>query len=565
MSTTVRTRAKATPSESGRIPGEPAAPAFAARWPRSRASPRRPTDSGGPRRAAARGRAAHLRARRRRALFDPPARREGRAVPRLRLLRRRAARATPTSSAPRVGGPSDRPHPRAAAHEAPGDRRQRAPGPAHHQVDGPLLEDPRDHGGPDDLPGRGHRRDLPRRHGRAARLHRRGRGGGLDVRRPRRRRGHARPVARRAARAGRRRRSATSTRCAARASSTSASATSCSRAPRCTSCSRSSPGCSSSRAPCSTPTTRGLATAAPPGTDDGIAPRILESPYIDRPDVRDALVENEGSRAFVVGPLPAAGVLHRHVVAPIMLGEELWGRLVVMEHKTRFTGGDMVAVRRAATLIALQVELRAQGGGGRLERRRLARRRAARRLLEADRGAPPRADRLGVGLDADRAGRVIGSALGRRRPPRPTSGAVAAAFEREAPRAGRPRDRARGPGRGVGRECRRASMRAASPPPNGIASRRSRAAPCAAPSGSIAGVSAVRSGPRRLPGRPPRGAAGRGVHPPLLARRRAGAVHRRRPRRRQPAAVQLRQRGDRRPSPSRRSASWSAKTRRPTC
>jgi hypothetical protein len=98
-----------------------------------------------------------------------------------------------------------------------------------------------------------------------------------------------------------------------------------------------------------------LATAAPPGTDDGIAPRILEPPYVDRPEVRDALAAHDGSRAFVVGPLPLAGVMHRHVVAPIVVGSETWGRLVVMEHKSRFVGGDMLTLRRAATLIALQV------------------------------------------------------------------------------------------------------------------------------------------------------------------------------------------------------------------
>src|SRR5690606_13345585 len=98
-----------------------------------------------------------------------------------------------------------------------------------------------------------------------------------------------------------------------------------------------------------------LATAAPPGTDDGIAPRILEPPYIDRPEVREALAAHDGSRAFVVGPVPLAGVMHRHLIAPIMVGSELWGRLVVMEHKSRFVGGDMLTLRRAATLIALQV------------------------------------------------------------------------------------------------------------------------------------------------------------------------------------------------------------------
>ena len=91
------------------------------------------------------------------------------------------------------------------------------------------------------------------------------------------------------------------------------------------------------------------------------------------------------------------------MVAPVVLGEEVWGRLVVMEHKTRFTGGDVVAVRRAATLIALQVS-------------------SERKAVEADWNAGSslaaellggcsdtavarrRADRLGVSLDARRRG-----------------------------------------------------------------------------------------------------------------------------------------------------------------
>lgn len=99
-----------------------------------------------------------------------------------------------------------------------------------------------------------------------------------------------------------------------------------------------------------------LAAAAPPGTHDGIVPRLLEPPCLDQPAVREALAEADPtSRAFVVGPLPAAGVLHRYLVAPVLVGGECWGRLVVMEHKSRFSGGDMLTLRRAATLVALQM------------------------------------------------------------------------------------------------------------------------------------------------------------------------------------------------------------------
>jgi sugar diacid utilization regulator len=173
------------------------------------------------------------------------------------------------------------------------------------------------------------------------------------------------------------------------------------------------------------------AMALPEGATENAVPRLLEPAVASLPDVRKALAENHGNRAFVIGPIPSAGVLHRHVVAPVALGEELWGRLVVMEHKTRFSGGDVVAVRRAATLIALQVS-------------------AERKAVEADWNAGSslaaellsgssdtaiarrRADRLGVSLDARRVVMLIGSRSGNEEDA-PDFRAVAAAFGKQAP------------------------------------------------------------------------------------------------------------------------------------
>jgi sugar diacid utilization regulator/GAF domain-containing protein len=172
------------------------------------------------------------------------------------------------------------------------------------------------------------------------------------------------------------------------------------------------------------------AMALPEGASGSAVPRLLEPEVANLPDVRKALAENDTNRAFVIGPIPSAGVLHRHVVAPVVLGDEVWGRLVVMEHKTRFTGGDVVAVRRAATLIALQVS-------------------SERKAVEADWNAGSslaaellggstdtavsrrRADRLGVSLDARRVVMVIGSRSGEG--DGPDFRAVAAAFDRKAP------------------------------------------------------------------------------------------------------------------------------------
>jgi sugar diacid utilization regulator/GAF domain-containing protein len=174
-----------------------------------------------------------------------------------------------------------------------------------------------------------------------------------------------------------------------------------------------------------------VAMALPEGATESAVPRLLEPEVASLPEVHKALSENDTNRAFVVGPIPGAGVLHRHVVAPVVLGEEVWGRLVVMEHKTRFTGGDVVAVRRAATLIALQVS-------------------SERKAVEADWNAGSslaaellggtsdtavarrRADRLGVSLDARRVVMLIGSRSGSEGDA-PDFRAVAAAFDREAP------------------------------------------------------------------------------------------------------------------------------------
>jgi sugar diacid utilization regulator len=155
-----------------------------------------------------------------------------------------------------------------------------------------------------------------------------------------------------------------------------------------------------------------LATALPEcAAGDGIAPRLLEPEFANRPAVCEALAAHNGSRAYVVGPLPGAGVLHRHVVAPVLLAGEVWGRLVVMEHKTRFVGGDIVTVRRAAGLIALHVS-------------------SERKAIEADWNAGSslaselisgcsdpalvrrRAERLGIRLDARRVVMLIGSRSG---------------------------------------------------------------------------------------------------------------------------------------------------------
>ena len=147
---------------------------------------------------------------------------------------------------------------------------------------------------------------------------------------------------------------------------------------------------------------------ASPECADGMEPRLLEPPAL-ADDVVRAAVESGGiGRPFLVPPHPDAGVMHRHLVAPIVVNDELWGRLVVMEYRSRFVGGDMLTLRRAAMLVALYM-------------------RTERSAIEADWNAGAslaaeildgcsdpaiverRAERLGVSLDAPHAVALIGS------------------------------------------------------------------------------------------------------------------------------------------------------------
>ena len=176
---------------------------------------------------------------------------------------------------------------------------------------------------------------------------------------------------------------------------------------------------------------RRLASASSPHADDSMLPRLLEPPCVFDPQVRSALDAGGEDRAFVVPPLPDAGVMHRHLVAPITADHELWGRLLVMEAGTRFAGGDILTLRRAARLIALHM-------------------RAERSAIEADWNAGAslaaellvgccdtavakrRAERLGVALDMPHAVVLIGSRRDRCAAVN-DSRAVAAAFRDLAP------------------------------------------------------------------------------------------------------------------------------------
>jgi GAF domain-containing protein len=151
-----------------------------------------------------------------------------------------------------------------------------------------------------------------------------------------------------------------------------------------------------------------LATAGPADAEDGMMPRLLEPPYVEHPDVRRALVARGKDCAFLVAPLPDAGVMHRHLVAPVSGDDELWGWLVVMECRTRFVGSDMLTLRRAARLVALHMRTEQSA----IEADWNAGASLAAELLGGYADGPMverRAERLGVKLDAPHVVVLVGS------------------------------------------------------------------------------------------------------------------------------------------------------------
>ncbi|HEX4107272.1 MAG TPA: GAF domain-containing protein [Solirubrobacteraceae bacterium] len=112
-----------------------------------------------------------------------------------------------------------------------------------------------------------------------------------------------------------------------------------------------------------------MAAADPRAVSDGIMPSLLRPPGTREPSVRRALTHEAGDRVVLVSPLREAGVMHRHLVAPVRIGSTLCARLVVMEYGSRFSAGDMLAVRRAATLIALKLRDRGRKGEAAPEKR----------------------------------------------------------------------------------------------------------------------------------------------------------------------------------------------------
>jgi sugar diacid utilization regulator len=144
-----------------------------------------------------------------------------------------------------------------------------------------------------------------------------------------------------------------------------------------------------------------LALEMPPGLGETVVPKILEPAYRDLPAVADALAALDASRGGVVEPILAVGLNHRVMIAPVIVRDDTWGWLVLMEYQSRFGALDMHVCRRAATNIAVEMSA---------ERRAATAEWNARSSLvgEMIRGGSDaatlrhRADYLGVALDVPR-------------------------------------------------------------------------------------------------------------------------------------------------------------------
>jgi GAF domain-containing protein/sugar diacid utilization regulator len=144
-----------------------------------------------------------------------------------------------------------------------------------------------------------------------------------------------------------------------------------------------------------------IALAMPPGLEETVTPRILDDAVRATPAVADALAALDATRGGVVEPIPSAGLNNRFMLAPVIVRDDVWGHVVVMEYKARFGPLDMHVCRRAATNIAVEMSA---------ERRAATAEWNARASLAGEliRGAVDtgslqhRADYLGIRLDVPR-------------------------------------------------------------------------------------------------------------------------------------------------------------------
>ena len=101
---------------------------------------------------------------------------------------------------------------------------------------------------------------------------------------------------------------------------------------------------------------RRLAVGCPSG--DGLpSSSVLDEEFRHLPAVEAALAELKPNRPVVVDAVPGDGLLHRFLVARVVLHGKTWGYLAVMEFGSRFTALDLATSRRSATAIAIELSV----------------------------------------------------------------------------------------------------------------------------------------------------------------------------------------------------------------
>ena len=100
---------------------------------------------------------------------------------------------------------------------------------------------------------------------------------------------------------------------------------------------------------------RRLAVARPPGAEGEALPRGLDRDLRRHPAVQAAIAGLGEKGSGVIGPLPGAGMTHRCLLAAITTRDDVWGSLVLTEHRSRFETLDLHIARRAATNAALEL------------------------------------------------------------------------------------------------------------------------------------------------------------------------------------------------------------------
>ena len=101
---------------------------------------------------------------------------------------------------------------------------------------------------------------------------------------------------------------------------------------------------------------RRLAVGSPSG--GGLpASSVLDDEFRRLPAVESALAGLKPNRPVVVDAVPGDGLMHRFLVARVVLHGKTWGYLAVMEFGSRFTALDLATSRHAATAIAIELSV----------------------------------------------------------------------------------------------------------------------------------------------------------------------------------------------------------------